>query len=238
VDVDLSGAVFREANLSGVRMRGVLLFGADIDGAIDGLVVNGVEVGPLISDELDRRHPERTKLRPTDASGLREAWQVVESFWASTMSRALAMSEADRNRSVDAEWSFAQTLRHLVFVTDGWLGRAVLGEDPAFDPLGLPPSFVTDGESFGIDTQAQPDFAAVVAVREGRQAKVREFLASVTDDDLSRPLVSGPNAGWPPPVERNALECLLVILDEEWAHHRFAVRDLDALAATDPAEGS
>jgi hypothetical protein len=236
-DVDLSGAVFRETNLSGARMRGVLLLGADIDGAINGLVVNGVEVEPLISDELDRRHPERTKLRPTDASGLREAWQVVESFWAPTMSRALAMSEADRNRSVDGEYSFAQTLRHLVFATDAWLGIAVLGEDAAFDPLGLPASFITNGESFGIDTQAQPDFAAVVAVRESRLAKVREFLASVTDDDLSRPRVTGTNAGWPPPGERNALECLLVILNEEWAHHRFAVRDLDALAAANSAEG-
>lgn len=237
VDVDLSGALFREVNLSGARMTGVLLVGANIDGAINGLVVNGVEVGPLISEELDRRHPERTKLRPADASGPREAWQVVESFWAPTMSRAVAMSEADRNRSVGEEWSFAQTLRHLVFVTDAWLGRAVLGEPAAFDPLGLPASFATDGESFGIDTQAQPDFAAVVAARKDRQARVREFLASVTDDDLSRPGVTGPNVGWPPAGGRNALECLLVILDEEWAHHSFAVRDLDALAVGDPAEG-
>lgn len=40
--------------------------------------------------------------------------------------------------SVDGEWSFSQTLRHLVFATDIWLGRAILGSDD-FHPLGLEP---------------------------------------------------------------------------------------------------
>jgi hypothetical protein len=29
------------------------------------------------------------------------------------------------------------------------------------------------------------------------------------------------------------LDCLHVLLDEEWAHHQFCVRDLDALDAAD-----
>jgi len=53
-NADLSGAVFREVNLTGVRMLGVVLRGADIDGDITGLRVNGVEVAPLIEAELDR----------------------------------------------------------------------------------------------------------------------------------------------------------------------------------------
>ena len=236
-DVDLSGAVFREVDLTGARMSGVLLIDADIDGAIDGLVVNGVQVGPLISDELDRRHPERTKLRPTDAAGCREAWRTVESFWSPTMARALALPEADRHRSVGGEWSFTQTLRHLVFVTDAWLGRAVLGEVAPFHPLGLPASFITDGELFGIDSGAEPSYAEVVAAREERLTTVRDFLSTLTDEDLTRARVTTTDAGWPPPGERTALTCLLVILDEEWAHHRFAVRDLDALAATETPQG-
>jgi hypothetical protein len=31
--------------------------------------------------------------------------------------------------SVDGEWSFAQTLRHLVMATGVWWGRALLGYD-------------------------------------------------------------------------------------------------------------
>lgn len=39
-------------------------------------------------DELDRRHPERTKLRPTDVAGLQQAFDVVEEMWAPTIERA------------------------------------------------------------------------------------------------------------------------------------------------------
>lgn len=230
-DQDLSGAVFRETDLSRARMTGVLLIGADIDGAIDGLVVNGVEVAPLISDELDRLHPERVKLRPTDAAGCREAWQVVESMWAPTMARAQALPDADQHRSVDGEYSFAQTLRHLVFATDAWFGRALLGREHAFHPLGLPASFITDGAAFGIDEAAEPTYAEVVAVRNDRLAGVRDYLATVTDDELTRTRRADSDVGWPPPEQRTALACLMVILDEEWAHHQFAVRDLDRLAA-------
>ena len=64
IDLSMASATFRDVDLSGARMHGVLLFNADIDGAIDGLRVNGVEVMPLIEAELDRLHPERLRLRP------------------------------------------------------------------------------------------------------------------------------------------------------------------------------
>ncbi|HZN76655.1 MAG TPA: DinB family protein [Micromonosporaceae bacterium] len=231
VDVDWSEALFREVNLTGARMRGVLLFNADIDGAINGLRINGVEVTPLIQAELDRLHPERTKLRPTTVDGMVPAWAVVESFWAATMRRAAALSPADLDRSVDGEWSFAQTLRHLVFVTDAWLGHAVLGERQPFHPLALPPSFIHHGADFGIDSAATPSYEEVVDARAGRMAMVREFLASATQEDLDR--VREPNTapGWPPPEARTATSCLHVLFNEEWAHHQFAIRDLTVIEA-------
>jgi hypothetical protein len=117
----------------------VLLTDADIDGDIRGLRINGVEVAPLVEGELDRLHPERTKLRPTTPAGMRAGWAVVESFWADTMQRAGALPETELHRSVNGEWSFTQTLRHLVFVTDAWLGHAVrhpgrARPGPAADP--------------------------------------------------------------------------------------------------------
>lgn len=45
-DEDLSGAEFRECDLSRARMVGVVMEGAEIDGLIAHLVVNGVEVMP------------------------------------------------------------------------------------------------------------------------------------------------------------------------------------------------
>src|SRR5262245_64057385 len=104
----MTQAMFREVDLSGAHMRGVLLNDADIDGVIYGLRVNGVEVVPLIEAELDRRYPVRTLLRTTTVDGMREAWAAIESFWQDTMRRAGSLPEADLHRSVDDEWSFVQ----------------------------------------------------------------------------------------------------------------------------------
>ncbi|HET8684701.1 MAG TPA: DinB family protein [Micromonosporaceae bacterium] len=232
--LDMSRATFREVDLSGVRMRGVLLTGADIDGDIRGLRLNGVEVAPLVEAELDRQHPERTQLRPTTADGMRTAWAVVESFWAATMRRAGQLPEADLHRSVDGEWSFAETLRHLLFVTDAWFGHAVLGEARPFHPLGLPASFFSDVGELGVDPAARPVYADVVAARAGRVAAVRDFLAAATQEDLDRVRAQNPAPGWPPPQPRTAISCLHVLLNEEWAHHQFAIRDLAVIEAGAP----
>jgi hypothetical protein len=231
VDVNMAGAVLRDVNMMGVRMRGVLLVNADVDGVIAGLRVNGVEVAPLVEAELDRQYPERLTLRDSTVDGVRQAWSVVESFWAGTMQRAASLPEADLHRSVDGEWSFAQTLRHLVFVTDAWLGHAVLGRAGSFHPLALPPSFITDVDGYGVDPRVAPTFDEIVDVRAGRMAQVREYLSAVTQEELDRTREPNVTPGWPPQEPRTPASCLRVLFDEEWAHHRFAVRDLDAIAA-------
>lgn len=228
IDIDMSRAVFREVDLTGARMHGVLLSGADIDGDIRGMRLNGVEVAPLVDAELNRLHPERAKLRATSPDGLREAWSEVESFWGATMRRARALPRAELHLSVGGEWSFTQTLRHLIFVTDAWLRRAVLGRPAPFHPIGLPASFTTDAGDYGIDLAADPTFDQVAEVRAGRMAQVRAFLAEVTQGELDRVREPVPGPGWPPPAARTAIECLHVLLNEEWEHHRFAVRDLEA----------
>ena len=70
---DLSQTRFRGVDLSGVVMRGVELVDVRIDGEIQNLLVNGVDVAPLVNAELDRRDPDRARMRPTDlpASGKR-----------------------------------------------------------------------------------------------------------------------------------------------------------------------
>ena len=75
---DLSGARFRGVDLSGAVMRGVELAGVDITGEIENVTINGVDIGPLVSAELDRRDPDRVKMRPADAAGFREAWDILE----------------------------------------------------------------------------------------------------------------------------------------------------------------
>jgi hypothetical protein len=231
VDLDMAGSVFREVDLSGARLYGVLLNGAEIDGDIRGLVVNGVEVAPLIVAELDRRYPERVTFRATTPEGVREAWALIESMWDATVARARELSEADLKRSVNDEWSFVQTLRHLIFVTDSWVRNAIEHDPQAFHPMALPASFLTDGETYGIDSDADPTFEQVLEVRAQRIAHVRALLAGITQDDLDRVREPNPAPGWPPPAPRPAIECLHVLFNEEWAHHQFAVRDLAVIEA-------
>ncbi|MDQ2845779.1 MAG: pentapeptide repeat-containing protein [Actinomycetota bacterium] len=68
---------------------------------------------------------------------------------------------------------------------------------------------------------------AMLEVRAGRIAMVREFLATVTLDELA---VVRKNP-WAPEYPESTLSCLHTILEEEWEHHRYAVRDLEAIQA-------
>ena len=228
-DLSMAGATFREVDLSGARMHGVLLFNADIDGAIDGLRVNGVEVMPLIEAELDRLHPERLRLRPTTPEGMRGAVDVIEELWQATVRRASALPEEAVYSSVNGEWSLAQTLRHTIFVVDAWYGHAAALRPSPFHPIGVPASFIANGPEFGIDESAAPTLGEILAVRAERIADLRAYLAEVTQEELDR--VRGPNTaiGCPPSAERTAAECLRVIFSDEWEHVQFANRDLSIL---------
>ena len=135
--VDLRDSWFRTVDLRGVHMRGVALVDADVDGEIEGLRIWGVEVAPLVEAELDRRHPERVVLRATEPADLRAGWAGLEAMWAVTVDRVASMAPGTQELSVEDEWSFAQTLRHLVLATDVWLGWAILRRERPFHPLGV-----------------------------------------------------------------------------------------------------
>ena len=78
-----------------------------------------------------------------------------------------------------------------------------------------------------LDPSAAPSYDEVLAARAGRVAQVREFLAAVTPELLAE-VRTNP---WDPDHEETVLSCLHVILEEEWEHLRYAVRDLDAIEA-------
>lgn len=233
VEADLRGARFVRSDLSGAVMRSVDVAGADIEAPwlLDGessLLVNGVDVAPLVDAELDRRYPGRAARRATNPDGLRAAWSAVEQTWAATLGRAAAMPCGALDASVGGEWSFAQTLRHLVMVTDTWFGRAVLERDQPFHPIGQPNvEYETDGNDMSVFSTAAPSFAEVLEVRAGRVASVRDFLDTVTPEVLAQER-RNPHE---PAYRETVLSCLHTILEEEWEHHRYAVRDLDALQA-------
>jgi uncharacterized damage-inducible protein DinB len=231
--VDLTDASFRGVDMSGVVMRGVELANVAIDGEIMNLTINGVDVGPLIEAELDRRDPDRPKMRPVDPAGFREAWDIIGRLWDGTVARARALPPDLLHESVDGEWSFTQTLRHLVFATDAWVRRAIGGDPAPWDDLDLPWDEMPDTPGVPRDRAARPALDAVLELRHDRMATVRRVIEGLTDsslDELTDP-VHGP--GWPRPRAYPVRECLLVVLNEEWHHRLFAERDLDALLAQD-----
>ncbi len=48
-----------------------MLLDVDIHGEIENLTINGVDIGPLVNAELNRRFPGRAKMRPADPAGFR-----------------------------------------------------------------------------------------------------------------------------------------------------------------------
>lgn len=227
-DVDFSGARLHSPNFEGTRITDGLLFNADIDGYIGGLRVNGVEVAPLVEAELDRRYPERVKLRARDPEGLAEAWIMIEDIWGTTVARARTLPEALLFERVDGDWSFVETLRHLIMATDSWLLRMVHQEARPYHPWGLAGSFLADPAGLGLDYSATPSLNDVLAVRRQRMDAVKETIAGLTPEELDRICVP-PDTSGHPTEERSVRECLHVILNEEWEHNRYANRDLDIL---------
>lgn len=228
--VDLRGAKILHSWLHGIELRGVEIVDATIDGEVRNLVVNGVDVGPLVEAELDRRHPDRATFRPTTADGFRVAWDRNEQLWAATVDRARTLDPARLHESVRGEWSFIQTLRHLAFASESWVGRCILGDPSPWHPMSLPWDQMPAREGVPWDRDARPSLEEALVLRTAAMALVRGVVDRLTDEQLperTAPLV-GP--GWPDEGETfPALECLRIVLSEEWEHRLYAERDLAVL---------
>jgi hypothetical protein len=229
--VDLSGVEIRGALLHGARMRGVEMCDVEISGELENVIVNGVDIAPLVEEELDRRMPERAKMRPEDVDGFKEAWTILGRLWESTILTARSLPAEALHTRVDGEWSFIETLRHLNFASAAWVGRMVLGDPSPWHPLDLPWDEAPGWEGVPWDREARPALDEVLAVRQSRQAMVSGVIHALTGEQL-RSEVSNMEPGWPQLQDFPLRQCLLIVLSEEWEHRGYAERDLDALGAS------
>lgn len=230
-EVDLAGAVFRDCDLSRVRIVDCWLGDVRLSGDVRNLVVNDVDVTAFVQDELDRRHPERAQVRQArTATDYRTAWATVVALWEQTVARAERLPEPSRHRRVDDEWSFVETMRHLIFATDAWALRATLEEESPYHPLGLPASGYPpdDAAGLGLTLAATPGYAEVMTVRRDRQDRVTAILAGLDDQTLEQERTLPPAPGYPEQV-RTVASCLRVVLREECEHRRYMERDLTAI---------
>jgi hypothetical protein len=225
VRASFKGATLRFSDVSGVTMRGVDVAGLDIDSHdlfFGSLLVNGVDVVPLVDAELNWQFPGRELQKARTSEGLREGWVAVQAAWHETV----AGTPPDLvDAHVEDEWSLAQTLRHLVLATDAWLRGAIQRVEQPFHEIG---QIFTGAEEMGFDTsvfRADPPYDEVLAVRAERQQLVTEFLDGATDELLAEERDDPWGSDWHPTVG----DCVRVILEEEWAHLRYVRRDLALL---------
>ena len=218
---DLTGARFRDVNLTGVRISHAWVVDVEIDALVDRLVVNGVDVTDHVN-EHDPWHPLRSMVRVNDVDGARASWAALEDAWAETVAQARELPEEALHESVDGEWSFVQTVRHLVMAIDKWLTAPILGRD--FHPIGLPNTGSLDFPFPGIDLDQRPTLDEALAVHAERAALVRDYVATVTPEDLDRQVEVHENGTNP------VRECLFTVFEETFWHVRYARRDLALLA--------
>ncbi len=216
---DLNGALFRDVDLSGTAISHAWLVDVEVDAFVDRLVVNGVDVTEFVN-ERDPWYPLRTVLRVSDPQSMRAGLVLLRDAWTAEVERARRLPAEALHASVDGEWTFVQTLRHLVLATDKWFSAPVLGE--RFHPFGLPNSGSGDVDWPGLDREAAPSLDDVLAVRADQGARLTDYLATVTDEELARTvevLENGPH---------QVRQCIATVFEEEFWHLRYADRDLSA----------
>jgi DinB superfamily/Pentapeptide repeats (8 copies) len=217
---DMSRARFRDVNLTGARISHAWLVDVDIDALVDKLVVNGVDVTEYVN-ERDEWYPLRAMIRASDPDGLRAAWVALEEAWTSTIARAKALGEEKAQESVNEEFSFVQTVRHLVMAMDKWFTAPILGE--GFHPIGLPNTGSLEFPWPGLDYSLEPSLDEALAVRADRSEEFRAYLADVDAAEFPRDVEILENEKVP------LLECLQTVMEEEFWHNRYARRDLAML---------
>ncbi len=219
---DLTGATFRDVNLTGFRISHAWLVDVEVDALVERVVINGVDITDFVN-ERDPWHPVRGMLRPTTPEDMRATWATLEAEWAKAVGRAQALPDEALHRSVDGEWSFVQTLRHLVFAMDKWFTAPILGD--GFHAMGLPNSGSVDFPWPGLEQDREPSTTEVLAVRADRATRLRDHLASVAAADFGRPIEVLENGTVP------LQDGYYTVFEEEFWHLRYATRDLATLEA-------
>lgn len=191
-NVNLQGSVFDDVNLAGGSIRDANLKDFSIDDAyIEGMTIFGLRVDLLIKDELDRRDPERLRLRmedPHDPASVKVMLDRLDELRAEF--RDLLRSTEPKvltSRPEPDRWSVIEILRHLVFAEDLYLNRWILRNDQPWNPVGLLPSFLQDDPAYaGVGGEPTEDLEVVLTAWEEIHAQMREVSVSFTPEELRR----------------------------------------------------
>jgi hypothetical protein len=216
--VQLHRATFRDTDFSDSTFFHVFLKNVSIDGEINNLVINGVDVTEYVNQH-DRWWPLRNNLSPTTKDGFVESWNTLSVEWRKMLENVSTAQPSVVHQSVNGEWSLSQTLRHLIFAMDKWFMLPIFGAT-SFTPIGLPNSSSQARPWPGLDLNKQPDFEEIVATRLNQHQKFHNFISEMLIQDLPEIVTIEENGGVP------TLMCFHAVLEEEFEHLRYMLRDL------------
>ena len=226
---DFSDARFRGADLTRVSMRGVELVDVDIDGEIMNVTINGVDIGPLVEAELDRRHPDRSRCArkrwPGSARRGRSSGGSGPDGGAGPSPAAGVAARVRRWRVVVHRDAPPPGLRHRRLGQPGDRRRA-------FPLAPARPAMGRGGDIPGVprDRDVRPSLDVVLELRRDRRSTVAALLAALTDQSLNANTTPVEGPGWPRPaaVSRCASACSSSST-RSGSHRQFAQRDLAVL---------
>jgi hypothetical protein len=193
-NVNLQNARFEDVNLSGAAIRNANLENFSIEDAyIKGLTIFGFDIYQLLSDELDRRDPERVHLRMTDRYNPENVHLVMQRLdeFRQAFRQALLATDAAllTTRPAPGEWSVVEVVRHLLYAEDLFLNRRILGNAEPWNPLGLLPDFLTNDPAYaGVGSEPIEDITKLLDAWETIHTHMRDFVACVTEAELRSPL--------------------------------------------------
>jgi hypothetical protein len=191
-NVNLEGAVFDDVNLAGARIHNANLGNFTIEDAyIKGLTIFGFRVDQLIEAELDRRDPERARLRMADCFDpecvrvvLDHLCEVRAGFSAFLRSTDPVLLTA---RPDPENWSAVENLRHLIFAEDLYLNRWLQQNEEPWCKLGQRPDFLADDPRYAdVGSQPTEDIELLLAAWDAIHTRMMVFVAAVSADELHR----------------------------------------------------
>jgi hypothetical protein len=219
---DLTGALFRDVDLTAVRITHAWLVDVTVDALVERVVINGVDVTAYVN-ERDPWYPLRAMLRPAEPDGMRATWAAIGAAWDETTELAGTLTDQQLHESVGGEWSFVQTVRHLVYGIDKWCTVPILGG--SFAPMGLSHTGSATEPAGGVVPDVEPSSGDALAAHAARVALVQRHLDTLTAVELTRP-IEVPEHG-----TTSVREGLFTVFEEAFWHIRYARRDLEQLRA-------
>ena len=219
---DLSGARFRDVNLTDATISHASLVNVDIDALIDNVVINGVDVTAYVNERDCGTRYTRCSVRP-NPHGMRAAnsgtrRRVGEDVHSGASSRRGQVARVGQRRVVLRTDAATSRFRDGQMVTAPILGRG-------FHPIGLPNSGSVDFPWPDLDYDLAPSVSETLAVRADPRSRAFVTISTVATADFTRPIEVLENG-------TNSLqECIYTVFEEEFWHCRYAQRDLAQLEA-------